>query len=316
MKASVLVVEDSPVQRDRLAEGLRARGYDVRAVSSGLAALREIKTNPPDVAILDVVMDGMDGYSVCRWLRLGESTRDIVVIMLTAKSDVRERIEGLHVGADDYLAKPYDEDELEARMFAALRSRNARIELRQRNAELESMLTKTERLAMTDALTGIFNRRRFTEILRREWATARRYKHPLSLLLVDVDRFKIVNDTDGHAAGDEVLKCVAEVLTTSIREVDVCARYGGDEFVLLLPHTPAENALVVAERVRARMKKERAKWAGEASQVSLSIGIASTEDPEMQSADDLVEAADRALFDGKKRGRDGAVVARHGILGR
>lgn len=316
MKAKVLVVEDSKSQRDRIVSELERRGYEVREATGGLDALAQLKADPPDIVILDVVLDGMDGYSVCRWLRLGESTRDIVVIMLTVKVEVKERVEGLHVGADDYIPKPFDMDELEARMFAALRGRNTRLELRTRNTELEGMLTRTERLAMTDALTGVFNRRRFGDMLHHEWASARRYKHPLCLLLFDVDHFKAVNDTQGHAAGDETLKNVAQIIASSIREVDVCARYGGDEFVLLLPHTPAENAMVVADRVREKLVRARANWVGTLGSVTLSVGIASSDDPSLANPDDLLEAADRALYEAKRQGRDRAIAARPGILKR
>jgi diguanylate cyclase (GGDEF)-like protein len=316
MKAKVLVVEDSSAQRYHVVTELRRRGYDVCEAAGGLAALSVIKTDPPDIVILDVVLDGMDGYSVCRWLRLGEATRDIVVIMLTVKGEVKERVEGLHIGADDYVPKPFDMDELEARMFAALRTRNGRLELRHRNTELEGLLTRTERLAMTDALTGVFNRRRFGESLRHEWASARRYKHPICLVLLDVDHFKQVNDQEGHSAGDEVLKSVAQIIASSIREVDLCARYGGDEFVLLLPHTPGENATTVANRVREKLARARPTWAGAAANVSLSVGIASNEDASLATPDDLVEAADRALYEAKQAGRDRVVVARTGILGR
>jgi two-component system cell cycle response regulator len=316
MKAKVLIVEDSEAQRRALVEALASRGYDVQQAAGGLEALGSIKSDPPDVVILDVVLDGMDGYSVCRWLRLGERTREIVVIMLTVKSEVKERVEGLHVGADDYVPKPFDVDELEARMFAALRGRNARIELRARNAELEGMLTRTEHLAMTDALTGVFNRRRFTDVLAREWASARRYGHEVSLLLVDLDRFKAVNDGEGHAAGDEILKQLAGVIAGSVREVDVCARYGGDEFIVLLPHTTRDRAVVVADRMRERLAKLVSTWTGEAKNVSLSVGIASSADASLRSPDDLVEAADRALYEAKRLGRDRAVVAHDGILGR
>ena len=182
--------------------------------------------------------------------------------------------------------------------------------------ELEGMLTKTERLAMTDALTGVYNRRRFADMLKREWASARRYKHPLSLCLVDVDRFKAVNDSGGHGAGDEALKDIATILAMSIREVDICARYGGDEFALLLPHTLVENAIVVGERARAKVERARATWPGEASAVSLSVGVASSEDDSLRSADDLVEAADRALYEAKRAGRDRVIIARRGILQR
>jgi diguanylate cyclase (GGDEF)-like protein len=316
MKAKVLVVEDSKTQRDHIVTELRRRGYEVCEARGGLAALSHIKADPPDVVILDVVLDDIDGYSVCRWLRLGETTRDLVVIMLTVKVEVKERVEGLHVGADDYIPKPFDMDELEARMFAALRSRNSRLELRQRNTELEGLLTRTEHLAMTDSLTGIFNRRRFGEMLRHEWASARRYKHPLCLLLFDVDHFKAVNDGQGHAAGDETLKSVAQIIAGSIREVDVCARYGGDEFVLLLPHTSAGNASVVADRVRSKLARARENWPEAAGNVTLSVGIASSEDASLAGPDDLLEAADRALYEAKSEGRDRAIVARAGILKR
>jgi diguanylate cyclase (GGDEF)-like protein len=314
MKAKVLVVEDSKTQRERVVGELEKRGYEVHAAVGGLEALGQIKADPPDVVILDVVLDGMDGYSVCRWLRLGESTRDIVVIMLTVKAEVKERVEGLHVGADDYIPKPFDMDELEARMFAALRSRNARIELRSRNTELEGMLTQTERLAMTDALTGVFNRRRFLDTLKHEWAAARRYKRSLCLLLLDVDHFKAINDSEGHAAGDEALKNVSQVIATSIREVDVCARYGGDEFVLLLPDTPAESAMVVADRVRNKLTRARAGWPGSLGALTLSIGIASSTEPSIATPEELLEAADRALYEAKHQGRDRAIAARPGIL--
>jgi len=313
MKAKVLVVEDSKVQRERLVGLLTERGYDVTAVGGGLDALRCLKADPPDIVILDVVLDGMDGYSVCRWLRLGESTRDIVVIMLTSRTDVKQRVEGLHVGADDYMPKPYDDDELEARMFAALRTRKTRHELQQRNAELEVMLTKTEAIAMTDSLTGICNRRRFNDVLKREWASARRYKHPLSLVLIDLDRFKEVNDTGGHGAGDTVLQAVANILTRSVREVDVVARYGGDEFALLLPHTPAIHAVAVVERARATLLRDRAGWAGEAKNISLSAGVASSDDAFL-SVDDAVEGADRALYEAKTLGRDRVVYVRANVI--
>lgn len=316
VKAKALVVEDSPTQRMELMRLLRERGYEVDGAAGGLEALARIKKDPPDVVVLDVVLDGMDGYSVCRWLRLGESTRDIVVIMLTSKTEVKERVEGLHVGADDYVAKPYDVDELEARLYAALRSRNARLELRRRNADLEGMLTRTEQLAMTDAVTGIFNRRRFADMLGREFATARRYGHPLSLLLLDLDGFKGVNDTDGHAAGDDVLRHIAQIISGAIREVDACARYGGDEFVVLLPHTDALAAEVVADRIRHKLELEREAWDGEACHVSLSVGISSSADTSLKTPDDLVEAADRALYEAKREGRDRVVRARPGILGR
>ena len=313
-KARILVVEDSATQREHLVSFLEGRGYQVDAVPGGLAALRAIKTALPDVIILDVMLDDLDGYSVCRWVRLSEATRDVVVIMLTAKHGVKERVEGLHVGADDYLPKPYDDDELDARIFAALRSRTSRAALRQRNEELENMLRRTETLAMTDGLTGLFNRRRFGDLLQREWATARRYGHALSCAIVDVDYFKVVNDVAGHSAGDSVLKRLALILTASIREVDVCARYGGDEYALLFPHTPRDKVVVAMERAQQKLAVERKSWGAPMDGVGLSIGIASTEDRDLRTPDDLLEAADRALYEAKRGGRGRINIARNGIL--
>jgi diguanylate cyclase (GGDEF)-like protein len=304
MKAKVLIVEDSREQREHLLALMQDRGFEARAVGGGIDALKAIKADPPDVVILDVLLDDLDGLSVCRWLRLTESTRDIIVIMLTVKNEVKERIEGLHIGADDYLPKPYDENELEARIYAALRSRVARQELRRRNSELETLLTRTEHLAATDPLTGIPNRRRFLDVLKREFAVSRRYGNSLSCVSLDLDHFKEVNDVGGHSAGDEVLKHVAELLTSSIREVDVCARFGGDEFAMLLPHTPLDKALIVVERIRVRMLALRGTWPGPAALVSISAGIASTTENWIKNPDDLLDAADRALYRAKRFGRD------------
>jgi len=309
VKAKVLVVEDSPEQRDHLKSVLAQRGYDVQVAASGGEALRSIKLDPPDIVILDVQLGDMDGYSVCRWLRLTERTRDIAVIMLTVKSEVHERVEGLHVGADDYLPKPYDEDELEARIYACLRSCSVRTELRTRNSELEGIISRTEQLAMSDPVTGISNRRRFIDVLKREWATARRYGHTLCCVMMDVDNFKRVNDTSGHAAGDTTLRLVADVLASSIREVDICARYGGDEFALLLPHTPLDSGTLVLERIQKKLRAARAGWPSEAQAVSLSIGIASSQDTEIKTSDQLLEAADVALYEAKRQGKDRVVAA-------
>ncbi len=313
-KARVLVVEDSRSQRAHLRGLLEQRGFAVAEAAGGVEALRCIKGDPPDVVLLDVMLDDLDGYSVCRWLRLSERTRDVVVIMLTVRSGVADRVEGLHVGADDYLPKPFADDELEARIFAALRAREAKTELRRRNAELEAMLTRTEHLAMTDELTGLYNRRRFVDLLRREWATSRRYAHPLSVAIGDLDGFKAVNDVEGHAAGDAALCKVALMLSSSVREVDVCARYGGDEFALLLPHTARDGALVALERIRERLQRECRTWSKTATQLGISFGVASTEDESLSGPEELIEAADRALYDAKRGGGRCIIVAPNGIL--
>jgi diguanylate cyclase (GGDEF)-like protein len=312
-KVSVLVVEDSPAQREHIVHALEKRGYAVRSASGGLEALKAIKSDPPDVVVLDVILDDLDGYSVCRWIRLADRQRYTVVVMLTVKAEPKERIEGLHVGADDYLPKPFDDDELEARIFAALRTRGARETMQQRNAELETMLARTEQLAMTDALTGLFNRRKFLDVFKREHATHRRYGNPLSVAIIDLDHFKEINDSEGHAAGDDVLKKCAAIIAGAVREVDVVARWGGDEFVVLMPHTPRAHGIVAVARAQARLRAARQMWGPSAGALDLSAGVASTEDPALKAIEDMLESADRALYEAKdQRGR--IVVARDGIL--
>lgn len=309
MKAKILVVEDSPTQGARVVQSLESMGYDVRWAKGGIEALRMAKDDCPDVVILDVVMDDMDGYSVCRWLKLTEHTRETVVIMLTVKDSVDNKVEGLNVGADDYLPKPVQDKELEARIYAALRSKTAQKELKRRNQELESLLHSVELMAMTDSLTGIYNRRRFTDILRREWASANRYRNPISLMMADIDHFKRVNDEFGHSMGDLVLKQVATMLSTGLREVDVAARYGGEEFVVLLPHTRVRDALTVADRIMKRMRETPVELGDTRIKVTISIGLASNEDDTMTGSDDLLKEADRALYRAKMEGRDRIITA-------
>lgn len=312
MKAKVLVVEDSPSQRSHITEILKTRGFDVRAASGGIEALKQAKTDPPDVVVLDVVMADMDGYSVCRWLRLTEATRDLAIIMLTVKGEVSNKVEGLNVGADDYLPKPFDGQELEARIFAALRTKGTQKELRRRNTELEDLLQRVEVMAMTDALTGLFNRRRFVDVLKREWATSKRYKNPISVLMVDIDHFKRVNDTHGHSTGDQVLKEVANVISASLRQVDVAARYGGEEFAILLPHTRLDDAAIVAGRIHEKVRSREVALEDISLGVTVSVGAASNEDDGAQTEDELMARADAALYRAKQSGRDQVVMSTGG----
>lgn len=308
MDAKILLIEDSPGQGTQIRSVLEHFGFEVSWVQDGLAGFKSALRDPPDLILLDLVMEDVDGTSVCRWLKLREQTRSIPVIMLTVRGDVQSRVEGLHIGADDYIAKPVDNDELEARIYAALRSKAARDELRERNRELEQMLQNVEQMAITDALTGLHNRRRFNDALRREWAVGRRYGIPLSCLMLDLDHFKSVNDRFGHGVGDTVLKATAGMLSSGLREVDVVARYGGEEFALLLPHTLKEHATQVAERVLAKLRAHPFEVGGEHLTVTASIGVSATSDAEAVDGDALVRLADMALYRAKALGRDRVVA--------
>jgi len=307
MKANLLLIDDSEAQSSAITESLERLGYSVVRASSGAEGLRLAREAVPDLVLLDVVMADIDGFAVCRWLKMNAETRDIPVIMLTVRSALADRVAGLHIGADDYLAKPFEDQELEARIFAALRVKNAQAELKERNQQLESMLHSVEALAITDPLTGLYNRRRFADVLKREFATTRRYRNTLSCLLVDLDHFKQINDRFGHDAGDQVLKEVARRIVGSLREVDLAARYGGEEFAILLPHTAKNDAIIVGERLLANLRKQEFKFDTESVQITASIGVAGNSDVASGNAEDLVKAADLALYAAKNAGRNAVV---------
>ena len=314
MKARLLFVEDSPSQGSQTKLDLEQLGYEVRWVKSGIEALKWARQDPPDLVVLDVVMEDLDGFAVCRWLKLHTVTRDIPIIMLTVRGEVEDKVHGLQVGADDYLPKPFSKRELEARIFAALRNKTTQTELVERNRQLESMLHHVESLAITDPLTGIFNRRRFADVLRREVAVTRRYKNCLSLLMIDLDHFKTVNDRFGHDAGDEVLRAVASALTSGLREVDLAARYGGEEFAIVMPQTSKANAAIVAKRIAAQIAFLEHSFQGETIMLTASMGIADIADLKVVDAENLVKAADVALYEAKRAGRNRIVLYDESLL--
>ena len=308
MKANLLLIDDSEAQSSQITQTLERLGYSVRRASSGTEGLRLAREAAPDLVLLDVVMADIDGFAVCRWLKMNAETREIPVIMLTVRTAVADRIAGLNIGADDYLPKPFDDQELEARIFAALRVKATHSDLRVRNQQLESMLRSVEALAITDALTGLFNRRRFADVLKREFAVTRRYRNTLSCLLVDLDHFKQINDRFGHDAGDQVLKEVARRIVGSLREVDLAARYGGEEFAILLPHTSKTDARIVAERLLSNLRKQEFTFNGELVRVTASIGCAGNSDVASGQPEDLVKAADLALYEAKNNGRNAVMM--------
>lgn len=306
-KARVLLVEDDPVQASATKELLSKVGYDVLWAEDGIGAIKAVKKEKPDIILLDVVLPGMDGYEVCRWLKLEETTKGIPVIMLTIKKELSDKISGLQIGADDYLPKPYNELELNARIYASLRTKGLQDELRMKNRQLEELLHKVNYMAITDALTGLFNRRRFHDVLVSEYERAKRYNTPFSLVMVDIDHFKRVNDTFGHSVGDNVLREVSAILKSSIREIDTASRYGGEEFILILPNTAKDNALVVAERMRLSIEQHTFHEIDR--NITVSIGISGMPDEKVETDEKLVRCADFALYRAKQLGRNRTVTA-------
>jgi two-component system cell cycle response regulator len=308
VKGKLLLVEDSEAQGAHIRATLQRQGYEVHWAQSGIEGLKLARSLKPDLIVLDVVMQDMDGLAVCRWLKMSIESRDIPIIMLTVRGELQERVEGLNIGADDYLPKPFADEELDARIFAALRVKATEHELKRRNSELQSMLHHVEALAITDPLTGLFNRRRFDDVLKREFAVTKRYATALSCLMVDVDHFKRINDLYGHDAGDRVLCGVASRLSARLREVDTAARFGGEEFAVLLPQTPKQGAMIVAERIAGVVRRDHFEFADGSASVTVSVGVADSRDVTGSAPEALIKAADTALYLAKSRGRDQVVV--------
>jgi diguanylate cyclase (GGDEF)-like protein len=277
--AKLLIADDNTSIQNILRRLLRRHDYWVQTAEDGEAALALAMEWLPDLILLDVMMPRLDGLEVCRRLKSNPKYHFIYVIMLTARSDAEDEVAGLDTGADDYIAKPFQPETLMARIRKGLRQMSDRVD------------------AAFDPLTGLYNRRSFEAFYRQEVAKSKRYRAPLSLILVDLDHFKQVNDTHGHQAGDRVLATVAEILQQATREADLASRWGGEEMALLLPETDGRGARVVAEKLRERIAAQPFEDVG---RVTASFGVATLEGPYV----DLVSEADQALYRAKAAGRN------------
>lgn len=303
-RARVLLVEDSKLQAKSTIEFLERDGYEVQWAEDGKAAINAVKSHPIDIILLDLVLPDMTGNQLCRWLKLTDDTKGIPIIMLTIKSDLHDKVAGLEAGADDYLPKPYNEIELNARIYACLRTKALQDELRQKNVQLEELLKKVDVMASTDHLTGLYNRRQFERVFKNEFIRATRYKDPLTCFMLDVDHFKRINDTYGHSAGDAVLKEISQIIATSLREVDLLARWGGEEFIVALPNTDKDGALTPAGRILKAVSGHHVSALPPEERVTISIGIAAIPDPAITTSEKLIQLADEALYRAKKNGRN------------
>ena len=288
----ILIAEDQALPAHYLRRTLERLGHEVAVATDGLAAWDVLRREHVPLVISDWMMPGLDGLELCRRIRARGGLRYTYVILLTSRDRPTDKLEGLRAGADDFLVKPPDADELSVRLEVARRILGVQAELERLNARLEE-------LATTDALTGACNRRRFDDELRTACAFAGRQGMPLSLALVDVDHFKSYNDAHGHPAGDVVLRQVAEVLRRQSRTHDLVARYGGEEFAVLLLGADAAAATIASGRLRAGLVAH--PWP--LRPVTASFGVA-TLGPDLPDGAALLEAADRALYHSKRQGRD------------
>jgi diguanylate cyclase (GGDEF)-like protein len=309
----VLIVDDDPPNIALIQEGLAGVGYSFLAAHDGAQALVRVRDDRPDLILMDVEMPGLNGVDVCRIVKANQGDAGfgfIPVILMTARAG-NGKVEGLELGADDYLVKPLAMLELSARVKSMLRLKILQDELIGKykevdriNRDLEKKSYELERLSRMDPLTALFNRRYFEERFAAEFARSNRYRVPLTCLMIDVDHFKKVNDTFGHQMGDRALKDVAAIIRGTLRDVDLIARYGGEEMVAILPETGPQEGRHVAERLRQAVAGAVIEQAERRLSVTVSIGLASYPVPGIEDHEAFLRAADEALYRAKEGGRD------------
>lgn len=290
----ILVVDDSPVNLKIVAATLDLIGYSTTFANNGWLAIDRFKSAQPDLVLLDLMMPEMDGLEVCDALKA--INPDTPIIFLTASHEEEYLLKAFEHGAVDYLTKPFNKMELMARVKTHLMLKYA-------FSELKMALVEMERLAKTDGLTGLLNRRSLFEVATQEFSRARRYNRIISILMLDIDHFKRINDTYGHPVGDAVIQEVASILKETLRETDFIGRYGGEEFAVILPETTLEQASEVAERIRYRIHEQTITNEFNSLQVTVSLGIATLK-AEMNSVEEMLKQADQALYQAKSNGRN------------
>lgn len=302
---TVLVADDSATVRAVVAAELEAGGYRVLQAADGRAALAAVGAEPVDVVLLDVEMPEMDGWAVVQELKADPATKGIAVVFLTGRSATADAVQALELGAHDFVRKPPQPAELLARVAAAVRTKQAQDALRSRADRLDVQ-------GRTDGLTGVRNRRHAEQHLDAAVRMGARDERPLAVLVLDVDSFKDVNDAHGHAAGDRVLREIADRLRGTVRADDLVARWGGEEFLVVsravTPDDAADDAGTLAERLRAAVSTPPLRPAPGAPGITVSVGGVGGALPEGASAADLLAVADRNLYRAKSAGRDRVVV--------
>jgi diguanylate cyclase (GGDEF)-like protein len=294
----VLIADDSLISRRLLEAALAQWGYEIVSASDGLQAWEILRRDDaPRLAILDWMMPGLSGPELCRRVRQLDSERYTYILLVTSRAEKQDIIEGMEAGADDYITKPFDQMELKVRLASGRRIIALQDQLLEAQATLREQATR-------DALTKVWNRRTILEILEREIDRAQREISPLSLAMGDLDHFKQINDTFGHLAGDAVLREAVRRMRGSIRSYDSLGRFGGEEFLLVLPGCEESDAVRLAERMRLEIARRPVEWQGQAIPVTASFGVTSLPLSSRSTVETLLKAADSALYQAKQAGRN------------
>lgn len=303
----ILLVDDNPTNLSVLSHALKAAGLKTRFAVDGESAIEQAVEDAPDLILLDLQMPGMDGFETCTHLKANPLTKEIPIIFITASSNTENKVKGLSLGAVDYVTKPFQQDEVLARVRVHLTLRYLNRKVQEQAITLQNMNAELHRLANLDGLTEVANRRRFDQYLEEEWLHSAREQQYLSLVLCDIDYFKLYNDFYGHLAGDTCLRSVAKAIEDALmRPTDLVARYGGEEFVLVLPNTPPHGAIAIVERIQEQVRKLQIPHvkSGVDAHITLSLGISTQIASSELMPSSLIATADKALYSAKRKGRN------------
>jgi two-component system cell cycle response regulator len=296
----VLIADDSVISRRLLEAALRRWDYEVVAVANGVDAWEHLQqTDAPQLAILDWMMPGLSGPEVCRLVRQNSKTNQqyTYILLVTSKSEKEDLLEGMEAGADDYITKPFDQSELKVRLGSGRRI----VELQEQVLAAQAALREQ---ATRDSLTKVWNRNSVLEILERELARAVRESSPVGIVMGDLDLFKQVNDTYGHIVGDAVLRETARRMQISVRQYDAVGRYGGEEFLIVLPGCEGPDAESLAERMRLEIGQQPFDLPERQISITTSFGVTALPRHTVAGGEALIHVADVALYQAKQKGRN------------
>jgi len=302
----ILLVDDNPVNMEIAGKTLEKEEYDLYIADNGFTALELLDKIDMDLILMDIMMPEMDGFEAFKIIRNKKRYQDVPVIFVTAKADIDSVCRGFDLGAVDYIRMPFNVLELWARVRTHIELKKAREELEEKNRSLQDAYERLEIIATTDSLTKLLNRREMIRRIEYERTCFERNKRPFSIIMADIDFFKQINDTYGHNYGDYILSAIADILKSSARKQDSIARWGGEEFLMLLPGTDAKGAAVLAEKLRGKIESTTFMYENICTNVTMTFGI--NEYAEEQNLDALIYKADSALYEGKQSGRNRVVL--------
>ena len=299
----ILVVDDISINLKLLRVVLEPIGYRLMFAKGGYQAIERVKASKPDLILLDLMMPEMDGLEVCKLLKSDPEYAEIPIIFITASNEQKHIVNAFELGAVDYINKPFKTAELFARVRNHLLLKHTIEKLKSTQIDLENALAEVQKLANTDSLTGVSNRRSLFDFGYQEFERVSRYGKALSILLMDLDNFKKINDNYGHQIGDKALCALVEIIKNTIRNVDFLGRYGGEEFMAILPGIYGEEAFILAERIRKKISSNIIETDKGDLLLTISIGV-STYSTKDKSLEDIILRADQAVYEAKQQGRN------------